>query len=99
MSAEKFQRLGKRVSVIIYFGGRYVYDPESKELWKVQIEFKENGTEIKFEEINENLETALTIAYTRLDQTVTTGLGASAMMPAIEYQASTKPNHDDDIPF
>lgn len=99
MSAEKFQKLGNRVVLCIYFGSRYVYDPKGKNLWKVQVEFVDNGTEIKFEEIHECLETALFIAYTRLDRTVSNGLGASAMMPAIEYQDSTKPNHADDIPF
>lgn len=93
MSAEKFARLGKRVNVIIFWGSSYTYGDTAGK-WKVQVEFKDNGIEIKFEEHSQFIDTALEMAYLRLDKTVTIGLGASAMLPAIEHKTI-----DEEIPF
>ena len=87
MSAERFQRLGSRVNVVCFWGNSYTYG-KTQNQWKVQIEFHEVGSEgvkINFEIHNAFLEDALHLAYERLDKTVSLGLGASAMMPAIEY--------------
>lgn len=94
MSAEKFQRLGKRVSLAIFYGSEYSY--EASEDWRVGVKFIDNGTKIEFEEKNRNLKAALSTAYERLDKTVTLGLGLSAMLPAIEHKSKSI---DEEIPF
>lgn len=91
---DKFKALGKRISLAIFYGQQYVYD-ESRNKWKVQVEFNDNGTQIKFEEIGSNLFEVLSEAYDRLDKTVTKGLGKAAMYPAIEAPKS----QDEEIPF
>ncbi len=92
MSAERFQRLGNRVSIIIFYGSNYIYDPKNIYNWKVQVKFADNGTQIEQETHHAFLDAALDQAYEKLDKIVSFGLGASAMMPALEAP-------DDNIPF
>lgn len=87
MTAERFQRLGKRVNVVIFYGTNYTYGPYEG-MWKVEVEFKDQGTQIKFDKSNAFLEDALFEAYDHLDKIVATGLGAGAMLPAIEHKPS-----------
>ena len=95
MSAERFQRLGTRVNLAVFWGNTYA-SGKQKDQWQVQVEFREiGGTQINFTEWNAFLEGALHYAYERLDKIVSNGLGASAMLPAIEH----KPEVDDEIPF
>lgn len=96
MSAEKFQRLGTRVSVVIFYGDSYTYG-KSKGGWKVDVKFIDSGIKIEFEESDSVLKTALDRAYNRLDKTVSLGLGSSAMLPAIEHKP--EPHFDDGNPF
>lgn len=96
MSAEKFQRLGSRVSIVIFYGESYTHG-KSKGGWKVDVKFTDNGTKIEFEECNLVLNTALDNAYHRLDKTVTLGLGSSAMLPAIEHKPASSTGEE--IPF
>lgn len=95
MSAGKFQRLGNRVNVVIFYGDSYTYG-KSKGGWKVDVKFIDNGTKIEFEETHLVLETALDNSYERLDKIVSLGLGSSAMLPAIEHQSKSI---DEEIPF
>jgi hypothetical protein len=97
MSAERFERLGHRVNIIVYFGNRYVYSKDGPQKWKIQVEFSDNGTQIQFEELGFDLYIAMETAYERLDKIVSHGMGASAMLPAIEHQP--KSLTDDEIPF
>lgn len=92
---DKFKALGKRISLAIYYGQEYVYDQKSQNKWKVQVEFKDNGVQIKFEEIGFYLNEVLDEAYNRLDKTVSSGLGKAAMYPAIEALKS----QDEEIPI
>lgn len=100
MSAEKFQKLGSRIALAIFYGDQYCgWEASKKGTWKVQVEFRdENGTMIKFEENQQNLEIALQFAYNRLDLVATKGLGFGAMLPAIEHKPELNLT-DDEIPF
>lgn len=102
MSAERFQRLGTRVSVVIYHGPKFIYDPKGRDNWKVHVEFLDNGTKIEQETQHASLDIALDEAYTKLDKIVSNGLGPSAMMPALEapeVKVPRVPDLNDDIPF
>lgn len=96
MTAARFQKLGKRVNIVIFYGHNYTYG-SSEGMWKVEVEFKDSGTQIKFERANHELNDALLQAYEYLDKIVVKGLGSSAMLPAIEHKQDTATT--DDIPF
>lgn len=95
MSAERFQRLGKRVSVVIFYGATYNYGPH-RDHWRVQVKFEDKDAKIELEESNAFIGLALENVYNRLDQIVSNGIGASAMLPAIEHKSNTS---DEEIPF
>ena len=94
---DKFKSLGSRVNLTIFYGQVYVYDQKNRNNWKVGVQFIDGGTKIEFEEFSPYLIDALHAAYERLDIVVSKGLGANAMLPAIEHKPETK--IDDEIPL
>lgn len=95
MSAERFARLGKRVTISIHFGGNFSYGNDAPK-WLINVKFKDDVL-IEVEEKAEDLNSGLARAYNRLDAVASKGLPSGAMLPSIEHQPPALT--DDEIPF
>ncbi len=106
MIPPRMQALGEqgRISAAIFFGREYNWADKRK--WSVNLKYTHEGLKAEVNAAGETFEQALEDAWARLDSLISNGLGASAMMPALEAPKEKKPyvpykatSLDDDIPF
>lgn len=100
---ERIGPLKDRIGAAIFFGNSYNYDGKP---WSVALEYKHDGIEVKTAGRAVNLDLAFDQAWNAMEKLITRGLGASAMMPALEAPKAPPPQaalftgiDADDIPF
>lgn len=80
---ERIATLYDRVEVIIYFGRCFSYD---KKVWDVTLKWKSDGTEVKVEVKDGDLDEALRMAYDKLHIIAHRGLPSNALAAPVEHE-------------